>query len=327
MREYAAFVGHLSSMDSANLSIRDCLAFIAELAFASSHSGSAPVSTGPSAVILLGVDEISKSKWENDLLKLIGGISDSPLLLSNGMIVAVLPVVTSLSQSLVADQELLSNRPLRLISLPVHLPGAAAMMLKQLKLEPDFLPIMNVMCRSLGNHGRLLEVLLDLLKPNSVHFKQLVAERENAISPILRAVIADFRGSTYFDILKGRPKAMLIPICHALLGTSLGRDDRLEGCLWTPDQLQMNGVFIGDATSEKRKITPIISPLQLLLWAEQVISRMDFLELHPLANALTVVLSIEAPFTWVKFESFHAGVNDCACVLVIDHALSFMFSS
>ncbi len=119
---------------------------------------------------------------------------------------------------------------------------------------------------------------------------------------------------------------MVLPICHALLGTSLGRNELLEGCPWTPDQLQMIGVFSGDDTSETARITPIISPLQLLLWAENVTSRTDFLGLHPLANALTDVLSIKAPFTWVKFESFHAGMNECACVLVIEHALPVLFS-
>ncbi len=315
--DFSQFLNRILSLDTSSLSARHCLSFIAELAFSAASSSSssaasstsAPVANGPSSVILLGVDEISKSKWENKLLNLIGSISDSPLILSNGLRVAVLPIVTSLSQTLMAKQETESSRPLSLISLPVHLPGAADMLVNQLNLAPDFLPIIRVMCRSLSNHGRLLEVLHDLLKSGSVYFQQLVAGRENAISSILRAVIADNRGSAYLGILTRSSRDMLLPVCHALLGTSLDRDERLQNCAWTPDQLQMNGVFIGDATSKKGNITPIISPLQLLLWSERLIARSDFSELHPLANALVDVFSIKAPFTWSKFESFHAGMQ------------------
>lgn len=312
--EFSAFVRHLSSLDSAELSVRVCLTFIAELAFPSSHSGSLPVSKGPSALILLGVDEISKSKCEDDLLNLIGGISDAPLLLSNGMRVAVLPVVTSLSQLLLSKQTTISNRPLSLLPMPVFLPDAGSMLLKELQLEPHFYPIINAMCRSLGNHGRLLEILSeDLKKLHPGFLRALLNSNGSSIDQILRSVVGDIRGKAYIKILVENAPAMTIPVCHALLGNQIGRKLELPGCPMTPDELQMNGIFIGDATCEQGVISPIMSPLQVFEWASRIVKDSSCPELHPLARTLKDVLSIELPFSGTEFERFHAGMDVCGC--------------
>jgi hypothetical protein len=324
-KKLSIFIKHIKSLDTTQLSLEDCLMFIAQLAFPSSttvsataSSSSAIVSNQPSAVIFLGVDEISKSMFEDELLKLVGSISDSMLLLPNGMRVAVLPIVTSLSQSLLAKQATLSNRPLSLVSMPVNLPGAADMMLQKLQLGPEYRVIIDALCRSLGNHGRSLEVLHDLLIPSSIHKlayalrKDLLVDKESSISRILQAVADDNKGACNFQLLTDDAESMVMPVCHALLGSSIGRSKMLKNCPMKPDQLQMHGVFIGDATSKRGQITPIMSPFQVLLWARKLLKESVSSELNLLATKLVEVLSIQPPISGTDFERFHAGM----CVFI-----------
>lgn len=321
---FSDFFRHFKSLDTARSDYRMCLTFIAELAFSSKESAvSASDSAAPprlpippqslSAVILIGVDEISKSECEHKLLKLLGRISDSPLLLSNGQRVAVLPIVTSLSQSLLAKLATLSNRPLSLIPMPVYLPGASDVLMQNLQLEQEYRPTIDALCRSLGNHGRSLEVLHDLLSPVSVHKNafamrmDLLNDKESAIDRILNAVADDDKGASSFQVLTDDAKSLVMPVCHALLGSTLGRSKKLKNCPKTLDQLQMHGVFIGDATSKRGKITPIMSPFQVRLWADTILEENIDSELNLLATKLIEVLTLQPPISGTDFERFHAG--------------------
>ena len=294
--------------------------FIAELAFSASapspssfsstSSNSSAASTAPTALIFLGVDEISRSGCENDLIDLIGGMSDSPLRLPNGLRVAVLPIVTSLSQSRMTKQATLSTRPLSLISMPVFLPGAEKMFLRKLDLGPEFLPIIRYFCRSLGNPGRLLEVLYDQLMILSPGFRQALLSPAGSklVNAILQDVIREVRGKCFFHFFSNKPKSLAFPVCHALLGHEIARGDLLAGCDMDPDELQQRGIFIGDASVKDGRIIPIMSALQVVTWAEFIEKDASCRELHPLAATLIKVLSIKPPFSGSTFEVFHAGM-------------------
>ncbi len=351
LNTFAGFFQHLISLDFSRISAHDCLLLIAELAFpapssppssslsptdisATAASSSAFTAESSYRVILLGVDEISKSECEVELLKLIGKISDERLLQR----IVVLPIVTSLSQSLLFQGLTGTDRVVNFIPLPVYLPGADAMLMDKLKLQSRYAPIIETLCRSLGNHGRMLEVLHDILDPASTnpqsHALQTSFMRDEgtAVDPILRAVAAH-GGIHYFHLLGRNPASMIVPVCFALLGQSLCRDEPLQGCTMTPDELQVQGIFIGDAKSLPGHITPIMSHFQVLIWAEAARDRpWQSPELYLLANTLVEILSLKHPFSGSKFETFHAGMCLLVCfrarmhVRVIDFLCALIYN-
>ena len=326
------FFDYFISLDISLLSVNDCLLLIAESAFhvppsepdsnpspssssASSDSAAiattAPISQSSFQVILLGVDEISKSKCEQELLTLLGQISDKRIRRR----IIVIPIVTSLSQRLVYEGLTGTDRVVNFIPLPAYLPGAAEMLMLKLGLHPNFGPMIKAICRSLGNHGRMLEVLHDILNPTSTNslFRALQAsmarDEGNAVDSILRAVVAN-GGMHFFRDLIDLSTSLIVPVCCALLGQTISRSIFLPGCPKTPDQLQAQGIFIGDAESIPGSITPIMSHFQVIIWAETVRRQpSQSPALHALANSLVEILSLKYPLSGFKFETFHAGMH------------------
>jgi hypothetical protein len=301
------------------MSLRQCLRFIAELAFPASPSASssaaAPASNAdlpsPSAVIFLGVDDITQSKCWLNVMPLLVGTSNSPMNIVGGRRMAVLSLITGRSQSLTFETGPWFDHPINFLPMPAHLPGADPSLLNQLQLGPEFLPTIKVLCRALGNQGRLLEILHDLLQPtaSSLVLRQvLLAENENAVDVILRAVVADERGRIFFEKLQEDVKSMMYPVCHAVLGNELGRGEKIPGCSLTPDELRVNGVFIDNVITAGGLISPVMAPLQVLIWAEEFRANSEHPEQLALAGLLIEMFSIKSPFSCMKFEQFHAGV-------------------
>ncbi len=295
------------------MSVRQCLRLIAELAFPISlptlSSVASPASNAdqhsPTTVIFLGLDEISQSESEIELMPQLVSCANAPMYITGGRFVSILPIITSRSQSFMNQTTGdWFDHPKSPIPMPAYLPGADHVLLSQLQLGLEFLPTVRVLCRALGNHGRLLEVLHDLLQPaasSQVLRQTLLAENKNAIEVILRAVVADERGRFYFEMLQSDFKSLASPICHALLGIDLQSED-----------LRMKGVFIGDAITRGDWLggrIPVMAPLQVLVWSEQALAKSENAELRALAAILIDMFSIKAPFSSMSFEQFHSGMR------------------
>ncbi len=127
-----------------------------------------------------------------------------------------------------------SDRLLNFLPLPAYLPGAAEMFMNKLNLESCHAPMIEILCPSLGHHGRMLEVLHDILDPASTDLTSkalkasFIRDAGTAVDSILREVAAR-GGIHYFQRLQLDPLSLTVPVCHALLGQSLFRDENLQG--------------------------------------------------------------------------------------------------
>ncbi len=218
LKDFSAFFEYfITSLDTSQLTVTQCVLLISELAFpvlpsqpasnlpcsvadsdlaVASTSTSASTSQFPFQVILLGVNEITKSECGFELIKLICKIGDERL----QQRIIVLPIVTSLSQTMVLNALFEAgrdaNRDANLVPLPVHLPGAANVVMAKLQLEPRHRQAIESICNSLCSHGRMLEALCDTLDPASTDPRSralresLLRDDASATGAIVRAAAA-----------------------------------------------------------------------------------------------------------------------------------------
>jgi len=207
LREKCTFATFLRALhkfsDFKSLSLDECLHFILE-----HHESTVEASFDDANVpglCIFGVDELLKShkfmnnpyhpeaqEFYKDFVTAIGLLMQSwyP---AGGREYAVMPVVTSLSQIIVGNSTQRSNRSINWIPLR-PLAGVEVEVRKALffdkydNINESIRQAVRCLCFFLGEHGRLLEYLVDLLIERRDLFGDLKARGPEAIPSILTAL-------------------------------------------------------------------------------------------------------------------------------------------
>jgi hypothetical protein len=336
--KFAAFYAHCAKFDLAHFHLPDCIEFIANH-FVSVVPNAAPSScdlaSRPNGIadaagesgspqpllVLLLVDEIAKSLCEDDIMTLVGGVCDDSPRLADHRACFVLPVFTSLSETRMSKLLTGSRRPILPVLLKVPLVSASAAMKVRLQLPPAFDTLIDVLCRDVGYHGRMLESIVDILAPESAFEGSIRAELVTSADepfqnlPHIYTLIRTHKASrSYFSRIVQIADSLFHAICVCLLGKSvpLGSNilrklsDEASASDVGPsyDDLLEQGVFISNASTVNGFITPVISPLQLTWWAAQLLNcTADTMK----KNFLSAIIRAFCPVTennWKKFEKF-----------------------
>jgi len=197
--------------DFKKLDVDECLQIILE--HHQSYSPSPPpfISTNESGVAeslpglcIFGIDELLKShdlkdnphhpdaqEFYSNLTTCVGLLMNS-WHVAGGRKFAIMPVVTSLSQIIVSNTTQRSNRSINWIPLRplagVEVEVCKALFAKYDKIDESIRQAVHCLCLFLGEHGRLLEYLVDLLIERRDLFGDLKARGPEAIPSILTAL-------------------------------------------------------------------------------------------------------------------------------------------
>jgi hypothetical protein len=327
---FASFFRHCSSMDQSDLTLEYCIQFIANHFVSSSASAPAVSRASASAValpstepllVLLSVDELSKSKCEDDILSLVGSTLDSSPSLADGRPCLILPVFTSLARFQFAKAcTAHSQREILPVPLSVPLKSAPAAMKQLLQLPASLDPLIDVLCRDVGYHGRMLQAIAELLAPGTDYRKDVIDRIESPFHNLktIHKALQQHKLSKAFFLYLGQ-ESLTQAVCAALLGFSVDRSAVISPgaphhpdsiANWTFENLESRGVFIDDAGESADQITPVMSPLQLDYWAKRQQDRPENLD-DPIKmkffSMISRTYSSETFYNWQTFERFHCG--------------------
>jgi hypothetical protein len=264
------------------------------------------------------VDEASKSDNENHVLQIVGSILDEPPRYSNDRQCRLLPVFTSLARyQFVKDCMTSSQRTILPIPLSVPLRSAPAALKDKLQLAVELYPLIDVLCRDVGYHGRMLEAIASILAPGTMH-RNLVNCRLDApfqcLKTIHTALLQHKLSASFFSHLA--QLSLTQAVCAALLGFTINREAKISTVAidqhsdWTYENLQSHGVFIDDAGDTEGNIIPVMSPLQLVYWANKqdgLPENKDDQLKKCFFKQIMRTLSSETFYNWQTFERFHSG--------------------
>jgi hypothetical protein len=289
-----------------------------------------PSSSGP-VLVLLMVDELAKSNCEDKIIAAVGSILDESPRLADGRKCLVLPVFTSLHETKLTDLLTGSQRAIKKVPLRVALTSAPAAMKALLAAPPELHPLIDVLCNDVGCHGRMLEAIADLLHPTTKLWRDVNVFDHDPFRmlPLVHAALFDHPCSAeFFRDLSQAPHVLINVVCTVLLGLTVVRKlpvapgqqhdvsaskviGQLPMSQWTYDYLLSQGVFIADAGKSLNDITPVMSPLQLVKWADSM-QRISFLELTPqmklFLKSIKQAFSASSVHNWENFEEFHHGM-------------------
>jgi hypothetical protein len=304
---------------------------------ASSDSDKVPStsSSGPVLVLLL-VDELAKSKCEDEILSAVGSILDESPRLADGRKCLVLPVFTSLHEKKLTELQTGSQRAIMKVPLCVALTSAPAALKTLLAVPPELHPLIDVLCQDAGCHGRMLEAIVELLHPST--------DLRNSMNTFIRtpfrmlpSIHADLDqhscSAELFREITKAPHILIDAVCHVLLGHTVPRNAKVMPVVpdlkvelsvdaaseigqlpmsqWTYDYLLSRGVFIADAGTSTRVITPVMSPLQLDRWAS-TLHRSAGKDLSPqmklFLQAIRRTFLASTRHNQETFEDFHQGM-------------------
>jgi hypothetical protein len=298
---------------------------------ASGHTDSSKRTIG-----ILGIDEIIKSRRFEPETKVadetfvtrsisrIGQWSDGVFSVSGTDRKFVLvPVITSLSQLIVGNSTKHSGRIISWIPLsPLH--SVADQICEKLQLvQASDKQAIEMLCTYLGNHGRLVEILVELLQSMRSYLLNL----SGSMIQIFTSLKEDARAKDYqvqyfwfvvspdfmqitcsvrIQVLADEDYSLSI-VAAAIRGDTLKSIDRPGGAR-TVDNLILSGVYIDSiiirsiATADM-KVIPRLTLFQMYTWAMDRVDNGDSLSF---AGALYDFLTPRAVFTSDSFERFHA---------------------
>jgi hypothetical protein len=307
--EFCRSVQHFVEMN-----LDSCLKFVAQ-----HHFGRIKVAPGQETrprLFFLGVDELMKFPKYKDLVIEVGKTMDAvwQLKLPNRVgtcPMIVLPVVTSLSSEAVRLSLRDSDRSMSWIPLG-PLRGAAdhiARLDSRLSLAGETtLKALRILCADLGEHGRMLEHLVDYLwRDDCANLKLFVRQNLTMVTDILTALQTPC--NDYVMIPRGTTKGLSI-VSAALLGQPVFRLDAPAGCDLTYDDLQKKGIYISSEASGIRDdmFTPVMSPFQLLNWARATVIDDDLIcTAYKVAEVLLRVMRRDSAVGGVEFDKFICG--------------------
>jgi hypothetical protein len=269
-------------------------------------------------VVMLLVDELSKSRCDDAILTMTGALLDSPPKFVDGRVCLVLPFFTSLSETRIREASTKSNRDISPLPLTVALTSAPAKLKAKLAMPRAFDCLIELLCRDVGYHGRMLEAIVSILSSGKLRRKVLDAShRPFAQLPHIHAALMESDLSvSFFTDLSSNRNFLVKAVCHALLAKSVNRELcavpenflGLESPGLTYDELLARGIFIGNAATKRDFITPVMSPLQLVAWADQCLSDGVLNErMLSFAKIVSRAFGSESSYNWETFELFNHG--------------------
>jgi hypothetical protein len=189
------------------LNLRASLQFVAEHYFA----GSRDASHHP-RLLIFGVDEIAKTCLEdqpasqqqsriNAIVSLIGKLMDV-FVVSGPRPVVAFPVVTSLSQVAIDFAANASNRAISWLPLGA-LKGAAMHAVRKLGIsssDTQVVRTVEMLCQYVGEHGRLLEILIDVIQSDSELFTDLCMRGPAAMPKIIAIFSQSSQARAYVSV-------------------------------------------------------------------------------------------------------------------------------
>jgi hypothetical protein len=213
LKPFKSFVDvlHKSVPGFLDLSVQECVAIIYRH-FSSRSINQAASHPDHPGVFIIGVDELIKSESTTDKLtedvmgrlaksiSAIGSWMDQRCLVDGRRQLIVIPVVTSLSQLLVDDAAPLSGRSITWIPLsPLY--GVSHHVCKALGLGEDAAharhrQTIDTLCRFLGEHGRLVEFLIRIIKDDPSLLNDL-EDGDRAIPKIVERLSQDDHAKKY----------------------------------------------------------------------------------------------------------------------------------
>ena len=263
-------------------------------------------------VVMLLVDELSKSKSEVEVLELTGSVLDVPGRLDDGRKYVVLPLFTSVSETVIRSASKKSQRVIVPLPMAVSLTSAPAYLLTKLNMPPAFECLIEMLCRDVGYHGRMLEAIASILEAETVLRDEVLAQSDRPfckLSAIHGFLFSDPLSKSFFVQLNDERKHLSKAVCFALLGMSAPINEpctALGASTLTFDDLLSMGVFISNADATSENITPVMSPLQLVKWASRRKSDGDFdLQTRFLLDAIIKAFGSESSQNWETFERFN----------------------
>jgi hypothetical protein len=171
--KFRDFLKHIKQCpDFGDISIDKCLKEILrhfESTFPAGRTGR--------GICMLGIDEIIKS-CPDDFLALaqsisaVGSWSDQPIKINEQRNFVLIPVITSLSQVLVRSSAQTSGRHIQWIPLP-PLEGLSKQVCDMLNVTTQRAKdLIELLCRYLGYHGRLIEIAVEILEDEVEYLEQ-----------------------------------------------------------------------------------------------------------------------------------------------------------
>jgi hypothetical protein len=334
---FSQYFAEFKTKNQTSVNIASCVKFCANRFFGSTGAASSSASpyvsskTEKPLLVLLLVDELAKSRSEHDILHFMGCVLDQTLTLADGRQFVVLPVFTSLSHSLMARLCTRSQRSILPVPLPVPLKSAPAELKEMLQLPSELKSVVDVLCYDVGYHGRMMEIISQILAPNTSLRTRMEAHPRDPFKylPEIHQILLEHESSKgFFAHLLSNPLHLIQPVCYSILGRAIGREapfaDRLSSTSinqlddtkdqyeidsfkpQTYDELLSVGVFIGDAGTASALITPVMSPLQLVKWAIARKQRRPCDDRTSLfVDTVIQVFSAQSSHNWKSFEKFH----------------------
>ena len=141
-------------------------------------------------------------------------------------------------------------------------------------MPPELDPLVDLLCRDVGYHGRMLEAIATLLAPGSDLRVQVDAhcdEPYQCLPQIHQALFEHQLSKEFFSHIITGPDVLIYAVCVSLLGRTIGRNVKISpndaqsarklapSSSWTFDDLQSFGVFIGDNGNAQGEITPSVT--------------------------------------------------------------------
>ena len=334
---------HFNSLDQTKVDLEACIQFAATHFFKrvdASATAVAEVSSAPSEpsdsssslvqsprLVLLLVDEVSKAGGHlaegtnsSCILTSVGSLLDQQRKSEDGRPLVIVPVVSSLSQKLMDDHKTSSGRTIRLIPLPVSLVGVVNEMKELLGLSPEYHTLIEWLCSQVLLHGRMLEAIIAILSERAVKptLRQILLTAST--NPFQTLNLIQYQLSDH-DLCKGLfdnwipiSSSLLEVVCNALLGRSVERG-QIVSTDRTYDKLQECGFIVEDGGAAGGRITPIISALHLLIWAQNMhISHASLAQdsqLKLFLDAILRMFTVRSSHDWSEYERFHSGAFAC----------------
>jgi hypothetical protein len=265
-------------------------------------------------LFFIGIDELIKFPSYAELLTLVGSTMDKvwELDVPNGVgkcPLTILPMVSSLS-SLSVDESVTpySNRDVAWIPLG-PLRGAAEHIVKLFpRLDGSVLvhKALRILCTDLGEHGRMLEKLVDYLRQDDNKMVELLrALNSGAVGGILDALEVPCKA--YLSIRLTSDHGLSI-VSAALLGQPVIRNARPDdGLDITFENVLSEGTYISSegSAADIHTFIPVMSPFQLLHWARNAITKHGLV--GQVAAVLLRVMSRSPKVDGYVFEDFVCG--------------------
>jgi hypothetical protein len=181
-------------------------------------------------------------------------------------------------------------------------------------MPPAFECLIELLCRDVGYHGRMLEAIASILAADSVLRQEVLVQSDRPfckLSAIQGFLFSNPLSTSFFVQLQIERKHLLKAVCFALLGKSAPINEpcsALGASSLTFDELLSMGVFISNADATSENITPVMSPLQLVKWASLRQSDGDLdLQTGCLLDAIIKAFGSESSQNWETFERFNHG--------------------